>query len=464
MRPAIVQHLIVVGMMTGLLLSPSMVLAQRGGGGGHGGGGHMGGGHMAGGRAGGGHMQGGRMAGSGHMPAAGRGQSTAHAARTPPRNNLPIRGKGNHVWPAMGHQIPHNMVSWTGQHQHLGGGGCTGGDGRMACRPNPNPTPPPPKPTPSTGGHITTLVLNLQIPTRNGIPGPGNPGNRTPRTFVPMNPLGLPLVAAPPTVAAASAPRAMQVPVNALPNRPRTQIIANSADTLMPIGYAPFVQLPSADPKTAANTGADLLALQTGTPPDRAEEVVSLVSEGLIASPAHAKAKKMAGICLVNPIESGGAVGYLLNGTECQLKPGQVHQLPTDEYTIEFDKGVKNGSASYNLTERTYVFYTDAKKGWDLYSKAFTVTLDNTANLNSFAGLLDGKEVHVGPRQSRTFKSPYPLLLAFDPGDGSEPSRRWLTKGSYKVGIGAQTALLDLFSEVQATADKKPATREVAVE
>lgn len=258
----------------------------------------------------------------------------------------------------------------------------------------------------------------------------------------------------------------MSVPNNALPDRPRTQIIANASDTLLPIGYAPYVQLPSTDATAAANTGADLLALQAGSPPGPSQGLFSLVSEGMIASPAHAKAKKMTGICLVNPVESGGSVSYLLNHTECSLRPGQVHQLPAGDYTIQFDKGDNHGNASYNLGEQTYVFYSDAKRGWSLFAQTFKVTLDNSANPNPFAGILDGKPIRIEPRKTQTFKSTYPLLLAFDPGDGTEPSRRWLTEKTYKVGIGTQTALLDLFSQIQASTASKTAVQpgKVAVE
>ena len=233
--------------------------------------------------------------------------------------------------------------------------------------------------------------------------------------------------------------------------------------------HAPWLQslcaVANRDAVAAANTGADLLALQTGSPTDRADEYISLVSEGMIAPPAHAKSKKMKGICLVNPVESGGSVAYILNDTECSLRPGQVHQLPAGEYKIQFDKGDNHGSASYDLGEHTYVFYNDQKKGWSLYSKTFQVTLDNSANPNPFAAVVDGKPVSIAPRKSKKFKSAYPLLLAFDPGDGSKPARRWLIGSTYKVGIGAQTALLDLFSQSQASAARKPMpSREVAVE
>ena len=304
--------------------------------------------------------------------------------------------------------------------------------------------------TTNTGIHIS-VVPWVHLPSWSGGGGTSGPRNH----YVPINPVGDPWFAPPPPVVVAAPSAPMTVPINSLPSRPRTQIVANASDTLLPTGYVPYVQLPSADTQAAANTGADLLALRAGSPPDRADETISLVSEGLIAPPAHAKAKKMKGICLVNPVETGGTVGYLLNDTECRLKPGEVHQLPTDEYTLKFDRGDNHGEASYNLSERTYVFYNDPKKGWEIYSKAFKVTLDNSRNPNPFAGVLDGKEVQVGARQSQTFKSPYPMLLAFDPGDGSEPSRRWLIGGSYKVGIGAQTALLDLFSHTQASAGTK---------
>jgi hypothetical protein len=151
------------------------------------------------------------------------------------------------------------------------------------------------------------------------------------------------------------------------------------------------------------------------------------------------------GVCLVNPLESRAAVSYVLNEEVFTLRPGEVHQLQADEYGIEFDKGGELGTASFDLEERTYAFRVSKEKGWELKVKNYKVTLDNRTNPNAFNYVKNGKTDSVPAGQMQEVVSKYPLLVSFDPGDGGEPARRWLTEGTYKVGVDGRAKLLELF-------------------
>ena len=49
--------------------------------------------------------------------------------------------------------------------------------------------------------------------------------------------------------------------------------------------------------------------------------------------------------------------------------------------------------------------------------------------------MIGGQEASVKPGQVQSHAGSAPLAIAFDPGDGSEPTRQTLESGVYKVGI-----------------------------
>lgn len=150
-------------------------------------------------------------------------------------------------------------------------------------------------------------------------------------------------------------------------------------------------------------------------------------------------------VVLLNPEENAQTVSVLLADEELSLEAAQQIQFATPDATIvEFDRGGNFGTARYSLSEGVYEFkLTD--QGWELYRKAFKVTLDNLANENDFNYLADGERFSIAAGESRTHESSFPVLVSFDRGDGAEPAQVALPTGTYMVGVNPDTELLDLF-------------------
>jgi hypothetical protein len=151
------------------------------------------------------------------------------------------------------------------------------------------------------------------------------------------------------------------------------------------------------------------------------------------------------GVLVTNPRESGGAIHYSVSNFPYEMKAGESQTLPAGRtWIIEFDRGQGQGKARYALDEGTYEFFVGAR-GWDLRGKTHEVTLDNSANAHEFHYVANGQADLVPARQSKTIQSKWPIVLDFDRGDGLEPVRKELAKGTYQVGVDFRTNLLELF-------------------
>jgi hypothetical protein len=152
-------------------------------------------------------------------------------------------------------------------------------------------------------------------------------------------------------------------------------------------------------------------------------------------------------IVLMNRLENGAVVRYAISNRQYELAAGRTHAsgLPGQgSWTIVFDRGGSYGTARYSLSVGAYEFVLTAT-GWDLHKKQYIVTIDNSQLAGAFKCLLDGKETTVTAGESVTLTSPYPMEIVFDRGDGSEPARKLLDNGVYKVGLDATGQRLDLF-------------------
>jgi len=319
----------------------------------------------------------------------------------------------------------------------------TGGGGHGGGRENPNPNP-------RTTGTSQTTINIPKGPTTWPVWHPSNTGNsgyvrsQQPVVFVPGSFVPITLV----TVTASKD----KPPVNRLPDIIQAQSVRMASDTALVQGEP----LPTPTTQLADGSVIDIaphlllreahrMARNTDTLASAAERSL-LVTDAEPALPADAKTPPMrSGLCLVNALGNKGPVSYLLNGEAHTLLPGQAHQLSADEYTIDYDRGGDLGAVTYELEEGTYAFRVSPDKGWDVYGKTYKVAMDNRANSNAFNFLLNGKQATVPAGEMKQFKSYYPVLASFDPGDNGEAARRWLLDGTYKVGVDPRAQLLELY-------------------
>lgn len=149
------------------------------------------------------------------------------------------------------------------------------------------------------------------------------------------------------------------------------------------------------------------------------------------------------GITLVNPKKSPSPVHFLLDGRPRSLAPGYSQKLGREPHVVEFDRGGSFGRAEYSVREGTYEF-TPTREGWGLFRKTFEVTLNNGSHTHPFTYLVDGTPEAVGPGESRTHTGRHPIVIAFDPGDGNETTRKMTRNGVYKVRVNSRTNLWGL--------------------
>jgi hypothetical protein len=159
-------------------------------------------------------------------------------------------------------------------------------------------------------------------------------------------------------------------------------------------------------------------------------------------------------IVLVNRLENGALVRYGISNRQYELGIGRTHAfgVPSQgSWTITFDRGGSYGTVRYSLSVGAYEFVLTAT-GWDLRKKQYIVTIDNSHLAGNFNCLLNGQETVVPAGDSITQTSPYPVEIVFDRGDGSEPARKLLDNGVYKVGLDVTGKRLDLFPASSASA------------
>ena len=92
----------------------------------------------------------------------------------------------------------------------------------------------------------------------------------------------------------------------------------------------------------------------------------------------------------------------------------------------------------------SYKFITSAG-GRDLVQKTYKVVLDNSANPNDFSFVMENQPGTVPAHQTVEISSKMPVVLTFDPGNGSGAANKELVEGTYTIGLNPQTGLLDVF-------------------
>jgi hypothetical protein len=154
-------------------------------------------------------------------------------------------------------------------------------------------------------------------------------------------------------------------------------------------------------------------------------------------------------IVIANPIENDAAVSYLLMSRyPYTIEAGFKQQLANDrEWLIEFDRGGSYGKARYTLPEGRYDFVV-TEKGWELSTRSYKVTIDNTQGKDDFNYVVDNRRVTVKPGESQVLESKHPIAVNFHRGDqGDEAVRKNLNKsGTYKIAVNTDTNLLDLYA------------------
>jgi hypothetical protein len=92
-------------------------------------------------------------------------------------------------------------------------------------------------------------------------------------------------------------------------------------------------------------------------------------SNPLPSNPLPSTGAGAANIQIVNPVQTGIALTYTLNGTQYSIRHGETQNLPSDRtWMIEFDRGGQFGSARYNLAPGVYTF-SPTDRGWELYQR-----------------------------------------------------------------------------------------------
>lgn len=190
--------------------------------------------------------------------------------------------------------------------------------------------------------------------------------------------------------------------------------------------------------------GQGAFSLQVGGPQDLGYPIVTNVAPVQPTSaPALASVDNQ--VLVINPATTGATVSFLIDQTPHSLAAGQ--ELPLtgrSSWPIVFDRGAPYAPARYTLTAGSYTFIATTT-GWDLRSKTYKVTLDNSANAEAFNYLLDGQSGTVPAREKRELQSKRPIVLTFDRGDGKEAVHRDLVEGTFTIGIDPRTGVLDLF-------------------
>lgn len=188
---------------------------------------------------------------------------------------------------------------------------------------------------------------------------------------------------------------------------------------------------------------ADALGLPVGEgePIDDSETTPKLVDEGIL---------------ITNPLENGVAVNYTINGHAYSMEPGFSQTLPSGQWTIQFDRG-DGRDARYSMYDGTYAFGA-GQVGWELYRQSFSVTIDNGENRGPFHYVADNQSYSVGAGEANLHSSLYPIILAFDRGNGSLTQAKLAEKKlQLTVAINPEDNLWDLFRADSVAASETPA-------
>lgn len=182
-------------------------------------------------------------------------------------------------------------------------------------------------------------------------------------------------------------------------------------------------------------TASDVFGLPFGVGEPEPEDSSSVT--GRVAS----------GVLLLNPTENGTPIHYDINGTSYTMQPGYTQTLPAGtSWTIRFDRGEGNNEARYTLKDGSY-YFASSDKGWELYRKTYSVTIDNRENEQEFRYTLDNQQASVAARQTALHTSDYPIFVRFDRGDGAKDAQKKVTERNetLKVAVNPRDNLWDLF-------------------
>lgn len=172
------------------------------------------------------------------------------------------------------------------------------------------------------------------------------------------------------------------------------------------------------------------------------------------AEPAAATTASFAAgqIILANP--TAETVNYNLNQLPYSMAPTFEQTLPAGTaWTIEFDRGGSFGMARYELSEGYYVFAA-TDRGWELYKRTFTTSLDNSANSFAFNYVIDEQQQTLNPGETHDLNGVFPPIVRFDNGSGQEQSRR-LESGAYSVAV-ADDLTIDIYRTEDVTEPQAP--------
>jgi hypothetical protein len=132
------------------------------------------------------------------------------------------------------------------------------------------------------------------------------------------------------------------------------------------------------------------------------------------------------------------------------LRPGQEQVIPgRTSAQISYREGRSSQPVPWRKMPAGWFEFQRTGGVWQVYSKRFSIQLDNTANASPFHYRIDGQEGSVPPRQLATIACPTPqTVIEFDRGNQQQTSARLLTpdKNRYVVGLNADSQGLDLFA------------------
>jgi hypothetical protein len=170
------------------------------------------------------------------------------------------------------------------------------------------------------------------------------------------------------------------------------------------------------------------------------------------------------GTVIFAPKDLGMTVSYLINDTPFSINPGETQNLPVGTtWVIRFNRGGSFGEASYTLSEGTYAFGS-GEQGWELFTKTFSVTIDNTANSTPFTFVTDNRSVSIAAGQIQAFTSKYPMFVQFDRGGGNHSIEKKVEdKATYTIAVNPGDSLWDLYAADQVKASGPPTKAEYAV-
>jgi hypothetical protein len=179
---------------------------------------------------------------------------------------------------------------------------------------------------------------------------------------------------------------------------------------------------------------ADLLGISVG------------VGEPVPEAPGDVTKRVKDGVLIMNPVENGTALEYVVANTNYKMEPSFTQHLPAGRtWVIEFDRGEGKGTAKYTLSDGTYAFGS-SDNGWELFKWTLSVVLDNGGNDSEFHYNVDNTQAVLAAGESKTHTSAYPIFLRFDRGNGKESQKMVVArKAFYNVGVDPGDGMWEMF-------------------